>query len=82
MYILDRCELQWREKVEDIQNRLVSCLLYIVRRQPVPLAIRMGQMFDFLLFCRRYSDVELKTMKNLMLETDEYSSNRIVAEIL
>lgn len=79
----DRCELQSRDRVEDIQKRLVSCLLYVLeKRDPITAGRRFGQLTDVLCSCRYVTEVDMKQVKKIFLEWPKFSDYKLVEEFL
>ncbi|XP_053381850.1 thyroid hormone receptor alpha-A-like [Mercenaria mercenaria] len=79
----DRCKLLRRDRVEDIQNKLMSCLLHVISEKgSEPVSRRLCKLFDVLMCCRYVTEVDLKQVKKIFLEWPSFSNYKLAEEFL
>ncbi|XP_060552201.1 uncharacterized protein LOC132713581 [Ruditapes philippinarum] len=79
----DRCELVRKDRVEDIHNKLMSCLIHVISEKGAEsVARRLGKLCDVLMCCRYVTEVDMKQVKKIFLEWPSFSNYKLAEEFL
>lgn len=69
VYILsDRCELKEPEKAIAMQDKLVSCLLYLLSKRPSGTGTALCKIITILTDIRNLTEYEIETAKKFLFE--------------